>query len=52
MTELDYQKLRLVLREFLFVEDIANPKQTKLVGHRKTIELESRIKALEKAAAR
>ncbi len=51
MTELEYQKLRLVLDQFSFYVDAANPKQTKLIGHRKSAELESRIKRLEEQLA-
>ena len=52
MTELQYQMLRLVLEQFSFFIDAANPKQTELIGHRKSIELESRIKKLEEIIAR
>ncbi len=50
MTELEYQKLRLIIDQFSFFVDAANPKQTELIGHRQSLELESRIKELEKTS--
>lgn len=48
MTELEYQKLRLILDEFSFFIDADDPKKVELLGHRKSMELESRIERLEK----
>jgi len=47
MTELEYQMVRLIIDQYSFDVDVANPKQTKLLGHRKSLELESRIEKLE-----
>lgn len=51
MTELEYQKMKLVLDQFVFFVDAANPNQTELIGHRKSMELESRVRKLEELLA-